>query len=96
MENLMHDWTLVSVSFDWARGSVHCALRNYESKTVSLIAEKVYSLHVPRLEEWGPSVSIQAVIGPLTIDGERQKLQVEMQSGDVIEIVAQKFVLPVS
>jgi len=60
---------------------------------VALVAENVIDLHVPRLQDWGPSVSVNKVTGPL--DGLAYKrLLIEMQSGDVIKISAGTFVLP--
>lgn len=89
----MHDWTLVAIHFDWAAGRVDVELRNRSSMNVTLVAEHVTKLHVPHLQEWGPSVSINEVTGPLDIVGGKQ-LSIEVQSGDVIEISAASFLIP--
>jgi len=89
----MHDWTLVAIHMDWAAGHVRIELRNRKSVNVTLVAEKVSKLHVPRLQAWGPSVSINEVTGPRDIGGSKQLL-IEVQSGDVIEIAADSFILP--
>lgn len=89
----MHDWTLLAIHFDWAIGRVAVELRNRSSMNVTLVAEGVSKLHVPRLQDWGPSVSINQVTGPTDMAGVKH-LSIEMQSGDVIEISASSFILP--
>lgn len=90
----MHDWTMIAIHFDWTTGRVVVELRNRSSMNVAIVAEGVSRLHVPRLQDWGPSVSINQVRGPTDIGGGK-RLSVEMQSGDIIEISASSFVLPV-
>ena len=89
----MHDWTLVSILFDWKSARVTLSLRKAGPELVSIIAEDVIELHVPQLREWGPSVSIDKVKNPIEMKG-RRKLEIEMQSGDVITIVASSFIFP--
>lgn len=90
----MHDWTLVSMTFDWQAASVTLCLRNPSSETVSLVAENVVNLSMPRRDEWGRSASVNEVAGPALRSDGTQTLRIEMQSGDVIEITADSFVLP--
>ena len=90
----MHDWTLLSVHFEWKGGRVTLAFRTDGSKSVKLIAHDVFELHVPRLNEWGPSVSVNKVLGPSDGASGRRELEVEMQSGDRIRIVAASFDFP--
>ncbi len=90
----MHDWTLVSVLFEWKSGSVVLQFRTAQSKSAKLIAHGVSELHVPRLHDWGPSVSVSQVVGPSDDASGRRELDVEMQSGDLIRIVAQSFDFP--
>jgi len=92
----MHDWTLVSIQFEWKEGRVALSLRNTKSETVSVIADGVADLMIPRRNEWGSSVSVNCVSGPIDHPGGLQKLDIEMQSGDVIQIVAKSFRLPPS
>jgi len=89
----MHDWTLIAIHLDWTIGRVVIELRNRRSINVALVAERVSALHVPRLQDWGPSASINEVKGPTDIVGGK-RLSIEMQSGDVIEICASSFILP--
>ncbi|MBD8656300.1 hypothetical protein IFT68_11800 [Oxalobacteraceae sp. CFBP 13730] len=90
----MHDWTLVSLAFDWKGACVILALLNPKSEAVSLTAENVVRLLVPKQDEWGRSVSVNEVTGPTRQADGTETLQIEMQSGDVIEIAAGSFVLP--
>ncbi len=90
----MHDWTLVRVSFEWGRGVVTLDLLDAQSRPVSLLAEQVSLLHVPQLSEWGASISVNRVTGPLPISAGKYKMEIEMQSGDVIAIEAGLFILP--
>lgn len=90
----MHDWTLISLTFDWKGASVTVSLRNPHSETVSLVAENVVHLSIPKRDEWGRTVSVNAVAGPTLQSDGTETLRIEMQSGDVIEITAGSFVLP--
>ncbi|NHZ93937.1 hypothetical protein F2P45_33825 [Massilia sp. CCM 8733] len=90
----MHDWTFVSLIFDWKGARLSLSLRNSSSEIVSLIAEKVVNLSVPKRDEWGRSVSVNEVTGPTLQPDGTEVLRIEMQSGDIIEITAGSFVLP--
>ncbi len=89
----MHDWTLTAIHFDWTAGCVTIELKNQSSKKVAVVADGVSTLVVPRLQEWGPSSSVNELRGPSDITGGKH-LFIEMQSGDVIEISARTFILP--
>jgi hypothetical protein len=91
----MHDWTLVSLAFDWATGLVTLNFLDSNSNAASVLAKNASMFHAPRIQEWGRSVSINTVIGPEDYGLGKQKLQIEMQSGDVIEIIAESFKLPI-
>jgi hypothetical protein len=94
MELVMHDWGLRSVLFDWKTGRVTLSLR-WDGSDKMLVARGVTDLHVPQLKDWGPSVHVNGVKGPTaTIDGGQQILEIEMQTGDVIRIVAASFEIP--
>ena len=89
----MHDWTLLSVLFEWrdARVVVHFKSGVGDEK---LVAVSVVNLHVPKFSEWGQSVSVNGVRGPLVTESGLQLIEIEMQSGDVIRIVASSFEMP--
>jgi hypothetical protein len=93
-EALMHDWTLVSILFEWKSGGATLEFRTDASKSATLTAHGVSELHIPRLNEWGPSVSVSEVFGPTDRGSGRRELEIEMQSGDRIRIVAASFDFP--
>lgn len=89
----MHDWTLISIKIEWAHGRAQIELRNPASEVAVIRAEGLIDLQVPRVQGWGPSVSVNQVSGPSSVEGGKQLL-VEMQSGDVIKLVASAIFLP--
>lgn len=89
----MHDWTLVDIQYVWEQRKCNIKLKNRESQVVFIQAENVSSLSVPHNEEWGPSVSINNIDGPLECDGVFL-FSIEMQSGDVIQLKAGQITLP--
>ncbi|MDQ1835132.1 hypothetical protein [Massilia scottii] len=90
----MHDWALLSLLFDWEGAHLTLTLRNRSSDIVSLTVDGVVRLMVPKQSEWGRSGMVNEFTGPTRqLDG-TEKLQIEMQSGDVIEITAGSFSFP--
>lgn len=94
----MHDWTLLSIFFDWRAARVTLSFRRPGGNAATITADGATRLDVPRYNEWGPSVSVNRVaLGPMhTEEGGREtrRLAIEMQSGDVIEVSAAVFALP--
>ncbi|MDQ1921443.1 hypothetical protein [Massilia pseudoviolaceinigra] len=90
----MHDWTLVSLLFDWKEARLTLALRNSNSDSVSLVAYGVVRFMVPKQNEWGGSVMVNRVTGPTQQPDGTEELQIEVQSGDVIQITAASFAVP--
>ncbi|MCI0613363.1 hypothetical protein L0244_10260 [bacterium] len=90
----MHDWTLIYITVDWLQKRIECRFKNSLSEEVSLIANQFNELHVPRYDEWGPSVSVNKVSGPIFTGSGNQVLKIEMQTGDIIEIVAKSIDIP--
>ncbi len=91
----MHDWTMNEIKFDWRLGHVAIELEDSTFTTRTLIAEGVTDIQIPRANEWGPSVSVNEVSAIELLPSGLKKLRIEMQSGDVIQIVAERFTLPV-
>jgi hypothetical protein len=89
----MHDWTLLSAVFEWDSGKVIITFKSH-SGTEVLVAHSAVDLHVPQLKEWGPSVSVNEVRGPLAAGEALQSVEIEMQSGDVLSITAKSFDMP--
>ncbi|RKH72333.1 hypothetical protein D7W81_06230 [Corallococcus aberystwythensis] len=83
----LHDATLVAVTTEWASGETRVRVRLSEEAArgagVHVTGTKL--LRCPREQPWGPSVSINEVRLLSLRDG-RKRLEIEVQSGDVIEI----------
>jgi hypothetical protein len=66
----MHDWTPVSILFEWKSGCVTLEFRTEGSNSAKLTAHGVCELHAARLNDWGPSVSVNRVFGrPMELRG---------------------------
>lgn len=89
----MHDLTLLNINIEWATGIVKIALLNNKSLNVSIFIDGLILIKIPRLNEWGESVSINSTKLGLSSCG-NMSLDIEMQSGDIIEIIAEKIILP--
>lgn len=87
----LHDATLETLSLDWATGRVEVVLRS-ASGIVILRASGVTHLVCPRLHPWGRSSSVNGVRGPRAKEG-GFIVEIEMQSGDVIVILAGGFAI---
>jgi hypothetical protein len=89
---LLHDWTLTSITVDWKIASVSFNLIDRNLSAMFLVFEGVSELYVPKANEWGQSSSINCV----TIERWDHSLEasIEMQSGDVIRIKAAKMIGP--
>lgn len=90
----MHDFTLLNISIEWASGIAKVVLLNNESSEIFIHMDGLILAKVPRLNEWGKSISVNKVIGVTQTSCGNMKLDIEMQSGDVIELVAEKISLP--
>jgi hypothetical protein len=85
----LHDATLEKVSIDWATGQAEVRLKTAAGPRF-LRAFGTTGLVCPRRHPWGPSESVNEVRGPRKLE-DRLTLEIEMQSGDVIEIEAASF-----
>lgn len=91
---MMHDWTLVSIMVEWIKGVVTITFRNSKSDEVFLVAEGLADLKVPKRDDWGDSVSVNEVEGPVKIDNGNTYLAIEIQSGDKLELEAKSISMP--
>ena len=93
----MHDWTLLEILFEWKAARVTLSFRQPNAGIATIVAEGVSRVDIPRANEWGPSVSVNRVCGPVKAEDKgrgQHRLTIEMQSGDVITVLASSFVLP--
>ena len=89
----MHDWLLISISMDWDLGRLTVELRDSASTVRVVTAVGVRNLQVPKETPWGPSNSVNSSSIEVLPAGTK-RLQIEMQSGDVIEVVAEQLSIP--
>jgi len=84
----LHDATLLEIHFDWALGVCVAKFLGGPSfpGCLSLTWTNVEEIVVPRKYEWGESVSVLDAI----LHGS-DRYEIQMQSGDLIAIVASKF-----
>jgi hypothetical protein len=87
----MHDWTLVGLTLNWRAGSLALDFKTADGPVV-VNTKGLTFLEVPRRHEWGPSVSVNEV--RLSTVSKGQRLDIEMQSGDEIVIIAATIELP--
>ena len=87
----MHDWTLLSVDFDWAHAVAESRFSPVGGGERTLRVSGVIDLHIPKHKFWGPSVSINRAEWELGRGNAVQTVRIEMQSGDVITVDAAAF-----
>jgi hypothetical protein len=89
IENLdLHDATLVSVQVMWADGTCIVTVDHGRLSVCILTFSGVSSVTVPRAQPWGRSRSINSA-GQQNLG----HYEIEMQSGDIIEIFASEVKL---
>ncbi|MDD5271980.1 MAG: hypothetical protein PHU14_04600 [Methylovulum sp.] len=91
----MHDWTLVSILVEWAKGMITLTFISYKLGHVCLSAEGLTRLVIPKYDEWGESVSVNNVYGPIRLDDGSYRLELAIQSGDTIVLEAKSIQMPV-
>jgi hypothetical protein len=95
--DMMHDWTLLEILFEWKAARVTLSFRRPNAGIATIVAEGVSRADIPRANEWGSSVSVNRVCGPVKADDQgrgQHCMTIEMQSGDAIVVLASSFVLP--
>lgn len=92
----LHDATLVRLECRWEDGGITVHLRTGMPSFPHVRIEGIGGRRIdcPRLHPWGPSGSINEVRGPTPLpDGKGSHLEIEMQSGDLIVLEAEGFML---
>jgi hypothetical protein len=79
----LHDATLVSVHFVWVDGTCILTVRHSQLSDCMLTFSGVSRVTLPRTYPWGRSQSINSACQP-----KAGQYEIEMQSGDVLEIHA--------
>lgn len=92
----LHDAVLEELRIDYQAGTAVIVFKTAAGKA-NLTAEGVLMVRAPRREPWGSggSASVNEVRGPAPIYAEASAVQVEieLQSGDLLEIEARKIVI---
>lgn len=83
----LHDFTLKQVLVEWATAEVIFHLEGPEGPE-TLVAKGAQKLVLPHTEPWGPSAPINGVSSVPDRD-DLILTRIEMQSGDVIEVLCQ-------
>lgn len=91
----MHDWTLLSIRVDWMEGRVTMTFNSYKFNKVALTAEGLFELVIPKHNDWGESVSVNSIYGPVRLENGNYRLEMEIQSGDTITLEAKSIQMPV-
>jgi hypothetical protein len=91
----LHDATLIRIALLWEEGKFIVQLRTGSPSfpQVQILAVRGQYLECPRRHPWGESVSINEIRGPLHTANGSKRLEIEMQSGDVIVLEAEEFQL---
>ena len=89
----MNDWTLIDICYIWEKSECILKFKNSASIIEVIKATNVTDLHIPFVSDWGASVSVNDVIGAKKINV-AFTLQIEMQSGDLIKLVANVINIP--
>jgi len=82
----MHDWSLKTIKCEWRDSRVTFVFDAPDTER-KIVADGVYDLHIPHANEWGPSIGVNDAQESVAGNG-LKKLSIEMQSGDVITVVA--------
>jgi hypothetical protein len=92
--NQLHDATLDRIEVFWRIGELTLHLRAFidnKDANLEIKGQGLTALTMPRLQPWGPSDFINRVEAEEFEGGHR--LQIEMQSGDVIEASVARYSL---
>lgn len=88
----LHDATLVSIAIKWDRRvDAEVEFRDEGPKLVKLECRGLRNLICPHEAPWGPSVSVNRIQGSTMESESLSRLEIEIQSGDVLVIEAETF-----
>lgn len=86
----MHDWVLKSIDVNWVDGTIKIGLIDSGSHGREIVLIDFYEISIPRFNEWGPSVNIYKIVQESQQGSGGVKLQIQMQSGDVIRLASRQ------
>ena len=96
----LHDTVLLNAVLNWEAGEVKLGvgawlIQGHRKVNAVIRATGLTLFHLPREHPWGRSFYINHVRGPVSLSNERLRMEIEMQSGDVIVVEAGEFQLEV-
>jgi hypothetical protein len=86
----LHDWTLLRIEIDWEQAEAKFDLLGPTGER-KLLARGLRRISLAREEPWGSSVSINAVKVVRDDPSGLASVEMEMQTGDLIEFVCTHF-----
>lgn len=86
----LHDATLETVVVSWEAKTATLRLTTHEGP-MSLVAHGLRSFRLALDEPWGPSVHVNEVRGPMDAGRGVSRWVIELQSGDLLELAAERL-----
>ena len=88
----LHDAILKEINIIWKNGSASIIFHlneiyAKENNLMTISITNIIDFHLPRLFPWGESIYVNEV----SYDEGEKKMEIEMQSGDIIKILAKGF-----
>lgn len=77
---------------DWEKSTLVIKFLNNNSLPVDIIFKSIKYINIPKWDEWGESVSVNKF--NLKNDATYKNIEIEMQSGDIINIIANDVIMP--
>lgn len=77
---------------DWEKSTLVIKFLNNNSLPVDIIFKSIKYINIPKWDEWGESVSVNKF--NLKNDATYKNIEIEMQSGDIINIIANNVIMP--
>lgn len=78
---------------DWEKSTLVIKFLNNNSLPVDIIFKSIRYINIPKWDEWGESVSVNKF--NLKNDATYKNIEIEMQSGDIINIIANDVIMPI-
>lgn len=77
---------------NWEKSTLVIKFLNNNSLPVDIIFKSIKYINIPKWDEWGESVSVNKF--NLKNDATYKNIEIEMQSGDIINIIANDVIMP--
>lgn len=90
-KNQLHDATLLELELSWKSGDASLKVRSVSKLITKIGLRSTTLVECPRRFPWGPSVSINQVRGPAPTEDGSLRLEIEMQTGDLLILEAAEF-----